>query len=281
MRAIAIYLFTVAVFFGFAGSLGRAEEQNRPVAKIYFEQIYYQSKGLSLLGFISRPQGKGPFPAAIYNHGSGCRENGKLADLARFYVQHGWLYFAPVRHGHGGNPGRCIGEMMEETRGMSRDYAGVDARTIKVHELYNDDVVAAVEWLKQKPYVDPNRIIMTGISFGGIQTLLTTEKGLGIRAFIPCAPGAMSWRGSPALRERLAEAARQAKAPIFLIQAANDYNLGPSERLGPILDRKGPPDRYKVHPPWGQTTKAGHGFCGTGAGVYGDDLLAFLNDVLK
>ncbi|MGC1582802.1 MAG: hypothetical protein WA766_15040, partial [Candidatus Acidiferrales bacterium] len=37
-------------------------------------------------------------------------------------------------------------------------------------------------------------------------------------------PGAMSWR-NPALRERLERAVRNAKAPIFLAQAENDYSL--------------------------------------------------------
>jgi hypothetical protein len=36
-----------------------------------------------------------------------------------------------------------------------------------------------------------------------------------------------------------------------------------------------------VYPPFGTTKMDGHGFCGRGTEVYGQDLLAFLNDALK
>lgn len=34
-----------------------------------------------------------------------------------------------------------------------------------------------------------------------------------------------------------------------LAQARNDFNLGPSEVLGPLVDAKGAPSRHKVFPP--------------------------------
>ena len=43
---------------------------------------------------------------------------------------------------------------------------------------------------------------MSGCSYGGIQTLLSVEKGLGVRGFIPFAPAAMSW-ANVELRKRL------------------------------------------------------------------------------
>ena len=69
-------------------------------------------------------------------------------------------------------------------------------KAVEMHDAYNADVVAA-EWLRQQPYVDGQRIAVSGCSYGGIQTLITAEKGLGVRAFVPFAPGAMSW-ASPA-----------------------------------------------------------------------------------
>jgi hypothetical protein len=66
-------------------------------------------------------------------------------------------------------------------------------------------------------------------SFGGIQTLLTAEKGLGIRAFVAFAPAAQSW--NPVLAERLKQGVRQAQAPILIIQAQNDYSVEPCEVL--------------------------------------------------
>jgi dipeptidyl aminopeptidase/acylaminoacyl peptidase len=85
-----------------------------------------------------------------------------------------------------------------------------------LQDVYNHDVADAVDWLMKRPEVDRNRVAMTGVSYGGIQILLAAEKGLGIRAFIPFAPGTMSWKNS-------------------LAQAQNDNDIGPSEVLGPMI----------------------------------------------
>src|SRR5207245_8306619 len=113
---------------------------------------------------------------------------------------------------------------------------------IALHDVYNTDVAAAVEWLKSQLFVDKSRIIMSGVSYGGIQTLVSAEKGMGIRGFISFAPAAMSWKMLP-LRERMLAAIAKANAPIFLLQAENDYNLGPSEVLGAAIRKKGPPNQ--------------------------------------
>jgi hypothetical protein len=94
----------------------------------------------------------------------------------------------------------------------------------------------------------------------------------------------MSWAGNPLLRERLLQAVKNIKAPMFLLQAENDYNLGPSELLGGELKRKGQPNRTKVYPPFGDKAnpKDGHGgFAVRGSDVWGADVLAFLDEVLK
>jgi len=92
--------------------------------------------------------------------------------------------------------------------------------------------------------------------FGGIQTILTAEKGLGIKAFLPFAPAAQSW--NPVLADRLKRAVRQARVPIFIIQAQNDYSLEPSKVLGRELEKKGSPNHAKVYPSFGSTTQEGH-----------------------
>jgi dienelactone hydrolase len=39
-----------------------------------------------------------------------------------------------------------------------------------LHEEANHDVEAALARLKARPDIDPGRIVMSGVSFGGIQT---------------------------------------------------------------------------------------------------------------
>jgi carboxymethylenebutenolidase len=135
-----------------------------------------------------------------------------------------------------------------------------------------------VAWVKQQEWADPARIAMTGISFGGIQTILAAEKGLGIKAFLPFAPAAQSW--NPVLADRLKRAARQSRVPIFIIQAQNDYSTEPSRVLGPELEKKGPPSRAKIYPPFGTTAQDGHWRFGSrrdGIAIWGADVTAFLD----
>ena len=118
---------------------------------------------------------------------------------------------------------------------------------------------------------------MSGVSFGGIQTLLAAEKGLGVRAFAAFAPGAMSWRWVTGLDARLEAAVQHAQAPVLIVQAQNDYNLGPSQQLGPLLEKAGR-GRAVVFPAFGTTEQEGHGGFARraeGTAVWGPTVLEF------
>lgn len=246
------------------------------------EPVTFRSNGYTLYGCIVRPAGEGPFPVVIYNHGSD--KNPALCGpraLARAYVEHGYLFFAFQRHGHGQSPGEYIGDLQKKIRAEVRDPAARAQRSVALHDVANRDVEGAVAWLMKQPDVDRSRVVMTGVSYGGIQTLLTAEKGLGIKAFIPFAPGAMSWR-NVALQNRLKQAVRDAKAPIFLAQAQNDYSIGPSQVLGPMVRAKGSPNEAKLYPAFGDTPKQGHGGFAVRGGVpiWKPDVFAFLDEVM-
>jgi pimeloyl-ACP methyl ester carboxylesterase len=123
---------------------------------------------------------------------------------------------------------------------------------------------------------------MSGVSFGGIQTLLAAEKDLGVRAFVAFAPGAMSWRWVAGLDGRLAQAVERARAPVLIVQAQNDFDLAPSRVLGPLLERAGK-GRAEVFPAFGKTEQEGHGaFARTpaGAAIWGPTVLAFFRGAI-
>ena len=230
----------------------------------------------TLTGFLARPPGSGPFKTIVYNHGSE-KKPGTKPDLAAFFTGHGFVYFVPHRTGHGRSPGVDISDRLAGYRGTSN----FRAEQVWLLEEDNADVVAAVNWLKAQPFVDARRIVMAGVSYGGIQTLLAAEKGLGISAFIAFAPGAMSWRNT-LLRERLQDAVAKITAPLFLIQAANDFSTGPSEVLGPAIRAKGPPNRATLYPEFGSSHLDAHAAFATrtaGTDVWGADVLSFLDAV--
>jgi carboxymethylenebutenolidase len=239
--------------------------------------------GATLHGWLYVPAGPGPFPAVLYNHGSE-KTPGWFPPLGKFWTEHGYAFFVPHRRGHGRSPGEYIVDAQQSYRATEKDVAMVRRHDIALHERANLDVVDALKWLHTQPQVNADKIIVSGISYGGIQTLLTAEKGLGVKAFVSFSPGTMSWRGNPLLHERLVAAVKKAPAPVYLLQASNDYNLGPSEIVGAALKTKGSANRSKLYPAFGDATNPadGHGgFAVRGSEVWGADVLAFLGEVLR
>ena len=230
----------------------------------------------SLRGFLHLPQGEGPFPALIWSHGSE-RDPGARAELGEFYTSNGYALLVPHRRGHGESDGEYPLDRLRSQVNADTVVAAV----LELHELYLRDTLAAVRWLAAQDEVDAARLAMSGVSHGAIQALLAAEVDAGMRAYVPFAPAAMAWDGSPELHERLVSAVKNARAPIFLLQAENDFSLGPSEVLGAELRKKGDPNRARVYPPYGASQAAGHGdFACLGTSVWGTDVLAFLADTL-
>jgi carboxymethylenebutenolidase len=230
--------------------------------------VSFDGPGGTLRGYFYVPEGKGPFPAVLWNHGSE-RLPGAQPDLAAFYISHGFVFFLPHRSGQGKSPGTYI---MEEILGSRSGPAAVQAQ-----QAANDDVVAAMTWLRAQKQVDTNRIVVSGCSFGGIQTLLAAEKGLGARAFIAFAPGAKSW-GNGMLQERLEKAVQNAKGPVFILQAKNDFSVDPAKDLGKIA--KANSGQAEIYPAFGKSPQDGHwAFATSKAGieVWQKDVLDFIH----
>jgi dienelactone hydrolase len=222
------------------------------------------------------------YPAMIYNHGSEPDPKG-VPSLAKLYLDHGYIFFAPDRHGQGLSKDAGLYHLDQQNKFQGTPEFG--RMDVHFHELYNKDVIAAVEWFKQQPYVEPNHIGMTGISFGGIQTLMTAEKNPGIRAYVAFAPAAESWDVAE-LRDRLKKIVSDEKAPMFIIQAQGDYNLGPVEVLGALLFEKGDHEKFKrrLYPQFGCTNDDAHARFSMncdGIVVWDQDVLAFLKDWVK
>lgn len=246
----------------------------------------------TLRGYIYKPAGEGRHKAIIWNHGSEPHPK-KEEDLGRFYAGNGYVFFLPHRSGQGLSSDQ--GEYIGNKQKLCDEKPDPRKCRVDLHDVANHDVVAAVAWLKTRPFVDPSKIVMSGCSYGGIQTLLAAEKGLGIRAFVPFAPGAMSWANTE-LRDRLKEAIKNASgpnltghqisnpsAPIFLIQAQGDFSLGPYEVLGDILKHRGGLNGAKLYPKFGESHMDAHGVFATklaGIKVWRNDVLHFFDQAL-
>ena len=62
------------------------------------QTVTFSNGNLELKGFLYRPQGSGPFPAVVYNHGSE-KTLAYIDKLAVPFVQQGYVFFAPNRRG--------------------------------------------------------------------------------------------------------------------------------------------------------------------------------------
>lgn len=162
---------------------------------------------------------------------------------------------------------------------------GAAARSRLLVELHSgphlDDQLAALSYLKGLPYVDSDRIVVAGHSFGGIQTMLAAQRDLGQRAAINLAGGAESWSRSLDLQQLMRDAARQSRMPVYFIQAENDYDLAPSRILAAEMERAGKSFQMKIYPPFGTTAEDGHSFGVKGGDIWGPDVFSFLKSIVS
>jgi carboxymethylenebutenolidase len=248
----------------------------RAVAQSNPTEVVFPSGGRQLHGFLWKPAGSGPFRAIVWNHGSE-KLPGSQPALAHFYTAHSYVFFVPHRRGQGRSPGDYIQDQVAHAPPSERA-----RRMVELQQDAVDDVIASLNYLKSQSFVDPTRIAISGCSYGGIQTLLAGERDLSVKALVPFAPGAMSWEQNLPLQDRLLRAVDLARAPMFLIQAQNDYSLGPSHALTKEADKKHKDFQSKIYPAFGSSHQDGHwGFCSTATDVWGADVLAFLETQMK
>jgi dienelactone hydrolase len=148
-------------------------------------------------------------------------------------------------------------------------------------ELHLEDQLAALSYLKELPDVDPQRISIAGCSFGGIQTVLMAERGVGLRAAVDFAGAAQNWQNSQDLRDRMLKAVRQAQMPILFIQAKNDYDISPSRELAAAMEKSNKPHTLQIFPSFGKSTQDAHEFCVHGGEIWAPQVFSFLSQALK
>ena len=261
-------------------------------ASIVPETVVVPSGKLQLKAFLWKPNGPGPFPTVLFNHGSGGADAGHTAGLpiteaaeklAPLFLKHGYAFLYLFRRGQGLSADQ--GPFMQDILQREETAKGKEARQHLQFVLattdHLHDVIAGLKFLKTTPGIDPKRIAIVGHSFGGQLTLLATERDNAIAAAVTMSAAAGSWGRSPELRERLLTAVDKATAPIMLIQAANDYSTTPSYALADELERRHKPHLLKIYPPVGKTSDDGHNFLYLGIPQWEHDVFGFLDEYLK
>ena len=147
------------------------------------------------------------------------------------------------------------------------------------------DALAAVEYLRTRSFVDPDRVAVGGHSVGGIVSVLAGARDPKLRAVISLA-GGFVWRdnlrgetSTPFVDSAWKESARTMTAPVLILWSKNDTNLDVDvgRDLEKRLQAKGKRVEMIVYPPYGQN---GHAMFNRadGTSVFSADLLRFVND---
>jgi len=124
---------------------------------------------------IYRPDGPGPFPMVVFNHGKlpGDPHNQTRSDpvsFAREFVRRGYVVVAPNRQGFADSGG-------------TYEQDGCDVAANGLGQAA--DVAATINYMSKQPYVDANHIAVAGTSHGGLTTIAYgTQAAHGVRALI-------------------------------------------------------------------------------------------------
>lgn len=226
----------------------------------------------SLAVTILRPRGEGPFGAIVLNHGANADPRQRFLESPTLFIQaasafvaRGYVVVMPLRRGFG------------ETGGAFAEDAG-DCRT----PLYSrgeraaaNDVLAAYQFTRKLPYVDPARMILAGQSAGGVASLYAAaQQPAGLMAVLAFAAGRGGnpsvHPGSPCAAEALAalfqDLGASVRVPALMYYAENDLYFGPAASRSWFQRFKagGVDAEYVLQPPFG---KNGHFVFGDTKGV--------------
>jgi dipeptidyl aminopeptidase/acylaminoacyl peptidase len=193
-------------------------------------EIEFSSGDLPLKAWLSRPNDRaGKQPAVLVLHG-GFSFDREDWDLSRPYHEAGYVVMTPYLRGENGQPGSF---------------------TLWYDEV--DDVLAAAQYLSERPYVDKERLYIAGTSAGGTLALLAAEASKRFRA-------AASFSASPdqavlvrhakidlpfdktdprelQVRSPLAYA-RSFKCPVRIYYATQDHFVRTSERTAEVAKER-------------------------------------------
>ena len=179
-------------------SLAMLGQSSQPPAP---QIVEIPSGNLHLKGYLWKPAGPGPFPAVLFNHGSGTDAvhtagitvNEAAEKLAPLFVKHGYALLFPCRRGQGLSADQApfMRDLLKHEEEAKGKEARVHLQFVLMSTEQLDDVLASLAFLKNVPGIDPHRIAVAGHSFGGQLTLLAAERDLSVRAAVTF--GAATW----------------------------------------------------------------------------------------
>jgi dipeptidyl aminopeptidase/acylaminoacyl peptidase len=208
------------------------------------EQVYIRSKdGLYIAAALRKPKGSGPFPVLLYFHGApGGRGIEKLVTWSRGDTG-GPLWERFLQEGF-------VVVVADYRNNVSRedDYIG----RLKDRVTYADDGVSVLEYVRKLPYVNPNKVVVYGVSRGGNLALhlLARETVAGAILGAPAPFGFLGAERQGAIKidaELTKGNIEPVKTPIVIFVGTKDGLIDLDRRLYDELARAGKQVRLEIY----------------------------------
>jgi len=181
---------------------------------------------------IIKPEGDGPFPLIVLTHGTprNAEERAKTnvatyyKTQSEYFANKGYAVLFVVRRGFGASTAPYQENKVFENGTRNYTKAGLEAAK---------DLKAAIEYMKNKSYVDVARIILLGQSTGGHSVTATGSLGIrGVIGVINFAGGRGSYapdlvRDENNLIDSMAHYGKTSRIPTLWLYSANDHYFRP------------------------------------------------------
>ena len=203
--------------------LSPAESQQ---ADVESTAVKYPGQGATLEGYLSRPQGSGPFPAILLIHENrGLNEH--IRDVARRFAAQGFVVLA-------------VDQLSR--KGGAASFASPDAAREAIGTLTEGQVIAdldaAYNYLQSHAAVRKDRTAVMGFCWGGQRTFLYATANPNLKA-------AVVFYGSPPAEERLASI----RSPVLAHYGETDARI--TDRVPETeaaMQKNGKSFEYKIYP---------------------------------
>jgi dienelactone hydrolase len=224
---------------------------------------------------VFQPNGPGPFPLIIINHGKdpghpNLQPRDRFYHMAHAFVARGYAVMVPMRQGFANSTGRY------------RDH-GCDMAANGYTQA--EDIRDTLEFAREQKWIDGDHIVVAGQSYGGLATMaLGTQELPGVRGLINFAGGLRDdsnncgWRSS--LVSAFAEYGAQNKVPSLWMYGQNDSLFGPElvSRMHDAFEQAGGKAQLVEYAPFKRDS---HGMLASrdGQKVWLADAMRFLDQV--
>ncbi|GGY95273.1 alpha/beta hydrolase family protein [Pseudoduganella plicata] len=171
---------------------------------------------------LYKPNGTGPFPLLVINHGKSpgdpkAQSRDRFVYMAAQFVKRGYAVMVPMRTG------------FSRSTGTYTDY-GCNMKANGYQQA--GDIADVVAFARQQSWIDADHIVIAGQSYGGLASVaLSTQDLPGVRGVMNFAGGLKVHGGScdwqEALVNAFAEYGRKNRIETLWMYGANDSYFGP------------------------------------------------------